>query len=572
MKKSLKILLFLLLILPFAIFASVKVGYDDAMWSCNTYITQFKNYRWFIDFNVQRKYLYNGSSFSEVSGFNMGGLVSLNEYKISLLNNESYLKTPRAYWTMTFSANDVYMLNNGKENLMKDKSTLYGVRPTEYVLSKTEVTGDGSYSNPWTFVKPEFYVEIEYNSPQIYRDNTLVLDTTAEYGDRIIYNLNLKNNGVRDSKVNVREVALISAINNGVVELDSSSIKINGEVNSVAKSAVNDLLSTSGYTFTIEQGKTVNIEFSITIVGNAGDVVNNQLLYTIDGIEAEPGVKNSVAIEKVVQYNEVSENGINLVLALDNSGSMSGDKMSSLKTSTNNLLNLILGENTNSNNEVCIVIMPNDKNVDVSNIASLCSKNKSDLSTFATNNLDSSGSYTPFSNTFNKTYILLNELKNKNKMNSNFALFLSDGLPENDNNYTTYANNIKSVGELYTIGFQTTTEQSNTLKSLATSSSHYYDASSSDINSIFTNIAKKISERTKKTNKGVISISSDIDKTKNIIFEITDKSNNTSKITKTYDEALNESYIIFKSSKYVVNIKKFKATDKVSVTYYVEKS
>ena len=65
-------------------FASVKVSFDDAKWSSNTYITQFSNYRWYIDFNTKKKYAYNGSIFSEVSGFDRGGLVNLNEYKISL--------------------------------------------------------------------------------------------------------------------------------------------------------------------------------------------------------------------------------------------------------------------------------------------------------------------------------------------------------------------------------------------------------------------------------------------------------------------------------------------------------
>ena len=583
MKKLFKLSLLFCLFFPLLAFASVKVSFDDAKWSSNTYITQFSNYRWYIDFNTKKKYAYNGSTFSEVSGFDRGGLVNLNEYKISLEDGKSYLRTARPYWTMTLNGSKIYSINDGTATLLDRTSIASGARPTEYIIHQTEVVGQGSFRNPWIFVKPEFYVDVEYNSPQIKRNGTGVKDTAVEYGDIVTYSIGLKNNGVKDSVINIREVALISAIDKLVkLKIDTSAdvkLTIGDKTMSLseAKAAVNDLLSDNGYTVTIAPGKEMTLEFNVVIIGNAGQVINNQLLYVMDGLEADPGTKNSMYIEKVVQYNEIAENGANVVLALDNSGSMGSvysktSKISKLKDANQKFLDIMLGENSNDNNEVCIVIMPKNVSVSVSNINFKCSNSYTELLDFSNNYLTASG-LTPFTNTFKKTYDLLIELKNKNKLNTNFAMFLSDGIPVGDNktNFVSQANNIKSVGEFFTVGFQTNTTATNLLKELATDSEHYFDAKTTDIEDVFKNIAKKINEKSKRTTKGVLAISRNIDKTKNLIIEVT-SNGTTTEIIKTYTEALNENYIINKGSRYEINIKKFNAADKISVTYFLEKN
>ena len=585
MKKKFKLSLLFCLFFPLLAFASVKVSFDDAKWSSNTYITQFSNYRWYIDFNTKKKYAYNGSTFSEVSGFDRGGLVNLNEYKISLEDGKSYLRTVRPYWTMTLNGSKIYSINDGTASLLDRTSIASGARPTEYIIHQTEVTGQGSFRDPWMFVKPEFYVDVEYNSPQIKRNGTGVIDTAVEYDDIVTYSIGLKNNGVKDSVINIREVALISAIDKLVkLKLDTSAdvkLTIGDKAMSLseAKAAANAVLSDNGYTVTIAPGQEMTLEFNVVIIGNAGQVINNQLLYVMDGLEADPGTKNSMYIEKVVQYNEVAENGANVVLALDNSGSMGGSrssttsKISKLKDANKEFLDIMLGENSNDNNEVCVVIMPDSTSISVSNIKFKCSKNYTELLNFSNSYLDADGSSTPFTNTFKKTYDLLIELKNKNKLNTNFAMFLSDGTPVNDNetNFVNQANNIKSIGEFFTVGFQTDTTATNLLKKLATDSEHYYDAKTTDIVDVFKNIAKKINEKSKRTTKGVIAISRNIDKTRNLVIEVT-SNGTTTELIKSYTEALNENYIINKGSRYEINIKKFNAADKISVTYFLEKN
>ncbi len=584
LKKLFKLSLLLFLFFPLIANANVRVSFDDAKWSSNTYITQFSNYRWYIDFNTKKKYGYNGSTFSEVSGFDRGGLINLNEYKISLEDDKSYLKTVRPFWTMTLNGSKIYSINDGTATLLERTNIASGVRPTEYIIHQTEVTGQGSFKDPWMFVKPEFYVDVEYNSPQIKRNGTGVKDTAVEYGDIITYSIGLKNNGVKDSVINIREVALISAIDKLIkLKIDSSKdvrLVIGGKTMPLAeaKAAAKAILSDKGYNITIAPGQEMTLEFNVVIIGNAGEVINNQLLYVMDGLEADPGTKNSMNIEKVVQYNEVAENGVNVVLALDNSGSMgsitsSTSRISKLKIANQKFLDVMLGDNSNENNEVCVVIMPNDKNVVVSNIKFKCSNDYDELVTFSNSNLNANGNNTPFTNTFEKTFNLLTELKTRNNMNTNFAMFLSDGDPVGDSssNYTQKANSIKGIAEFFTVGFETNATATNLLKSLATDADHYFDAKKSDIEEVFKNIAKKINEKSKRTIKGVLAISRNIDKTRNLIIEVT-ANGTTKEIIKSYTEALNESYIINKGSRYEINIKKFNAEDKISVTYFLEKN
>ena len=610
MKKIFKMLVIITLFFPFIVFAAVKVDYNDAKYGANNYITDFKNYKWYIDLNTGNKYVYNGTNFSSLDGFKTGGLINKSEYDISVNKFRTYLKTARSYWTITNSGDKTYGVESGKFSLLERTSKSSGVRPTEYVLTQTEVSGQGSYTNPWVFIKPNFYVEIEYVDTEIVRrqgDEELKLEGVAQYGDEIIYKMKLKNTGSKDSKINVREVGMINAINKQISLLsDTVKIKIGDKALTLAeaKKALNDLLSGKGYDFLLKAGETIEFEFAVKIIGNAGDTVSNQIIYSMDDLEAEPSNKNTIAIEKTVQYNEVAEIGANVVMALDNSASMGGTKMNRLKSATKDFLNIMLGPDSNENNEVCIVIMPDWSHYSSDKAPSKCSKDYSTLYNFAMNELDADGWQTPFTSTFEKSLERLKEIKNRNKLNTNYVLFLSDGDPVGDysNKYTPVANNIKNEAVFLTIGFQTGTSATKILKELSTIGTDsnypgdmclycpnnkncsnntnlyekvcYKDATTNNISEIFKNIAKKMNEKTKITTKGVLAISRNLDKSRNIVIEVTPNNGKGTpyEIKKGYTDALNENYIINKGNRYEINIKKFKSDDKISVTYFLEKN
>ena len=623
MKRAYRIILSLFLfIIPFFVSASVRVVFDDAKWGANTYITDFKNYRWYIDLNTKKKYGYDGKNFSTVSGFDYGGLINQSEYNISINKNQSYLKTPRSYWTLTSKDSKYYAVENGKFSLFDKNASVAGVRPTEYIVHQTEVSGQGSYVDPWVFVKPSFYVEIEYFNTVIERDGKIIADGIAQYGDTITYSLKLKNNGLKDSVVNTREIAMVSQVNKIIKMLpETSTVKFGNRNLSLAeaKKAIQDLFSDNGYTFTIVPGQEVEIVFKVEIIGNAGEVVNSQVLYTMDGLEADPGKLNKIAVEKTVQYNEVAEVGVNVVMALDNSGSMSGTKMNQLKKATKEFINIMVGPDSNTNNKVCIVIMPSSNSVSDSSINTFCSKDYSDYTTFTNKVMDALFAYggTPFTNTFRKSDTMLQTMIDENKLNSNYALFLSDGDSDEDyyanyswwwsgtprpSEYKAQASSIKNKSVFFTIGFETGTSASTALKNIATTSADsnypgdmclycaknkncsnntnlyekvcYQDATSNNISEIFKNIAKKMNEKSKITTKGVLAISRNLDKSRNIVIEVTPNNGKGTpyEIKKGYTEALNESYIINKGNRYEINIKKFKSDDKISVTYFLEKN
>ena len=578
MKRFVKLALILLLFIPFISNAAVKVVYDDAKWGANTYITDFKNYRWYVDLNTKKKYIYDGRNFSVASGFDYGGLINQSEYNISINKNQTYLKTARSYWTLTSKDSKFYSVENGNFTLFDKNVSAAGVRPTEYIVHQTEVTGQGSYADPWVFVKPDFYVEIEYFNTVIERDGKIIADGIAQYGDTITYSLKLKNNGLRDSVVNTREVAMVSQVNKIIKMLpETSTVRFGNRTLSLseAKKAIQDLFSDNGYTFTIVPGQEVEVIFKIQIIGNAGDVVNSQVLYTMDGLEADPGNLNKIAVEKTVQYNEVAEAGANVVLILDTSNSMNNNgKMAAMKRSAKEFVDIFLVEEFNGTSEICVVIMAYDRG-DTSKYK--CSQSSSELKKYITNTQEDG--WTPYTESLRDGLTQMKYLKNKRALNSNSVVFLTDGIPlvtsGVDYRYKSYIPLIKEIASLYTIGFMTGySERRLLLEMVDNDPNYYFEANKTQLSDVFRTISRKINEKSKVTSKGVLAISRNLDKSRNIIIRVTANNGNGSSYEKqiSYEDALKESYIINKGNRYEINIKKFKADDKISVTYFLERN
>ncbi len=577
MKKLCKLLMLIIMFFPFIVLASVKVNYADATYGANNYITNFKNYRWYIDFKHANRYVYNGYSFSSLDGFETGGLINKSEYEISIDRFKTYLKSPRAYWTITSHDSNYYSIENGQFNLFNRYISSSGVRPTEYVVSKTEVSGQGSYADPWVFVKPNFYVDIEYMDSEIIRrqgDEELKLEGVAQYGDEIIYKFKFKNNGSNDSKVNVREVAMVDDLDKKIALLpETAVIKVGGKTYTLeeAKAAISGLLSKNGCNFTLKPGEIIELEFAVKVIGNAGDTISNQIVYTMDGVEAEPSAKNTIAIEKTVQYNEIAEIGANVVISLDNSTSLTTSQLNISKEAAINFAQIIIGESSNTNNRLCVVIM---------NSGSECFEGTGSTALAAAttyiNSMRSTGA-TPYDTALSASLTRLNKMKTDNPLNKNYLVFLSDGYP-NGGAYATYESDIKEFAEIYTIGF---INHIAVLENLCTQSTdklfsggpYYFNANTDDLSDVFESIARKISEKSKITTRGVLAVSRNLDKNKNITIQVKDKNDNV-KYTKTiaYQDALDQSYIINKGNRYEINIKLFDAEDKITVTYYLEKN
>lgn len=566
--KMKKIIFLLILFVPFVVNGKSYFNYSDSLDVTDEYIVNFPRYKWYIDSNT--KYGYNGNSFSTVDNFKKGGFLNESEFNISLHNGRSYLINGRYYWTMTSSGSYAKYVENDKIVSATNSNFSTGVRVTEYTLPSLTVTGKGTYADPWILVEPEFYVDITFDNPKIYRENVIQTDGIVEYGDIIEYVVKITNNGEYPANVVAREVELKDEFNRGTVTFTGA-----GNTTSQINFA-NQIMDEDGFEFNINGGQTLEYTFKVKVIGNAGQVIENLILYSIDGIDTKEDEKNKTPIEKQVSYNEIAENGANVILALDNSGSMRNPRLGALKAAVPVFTESLLGENANPNNRVCAVIMPCSYS---ETILYKCTNSKSELDTYLNGKLTAiSGCLTPYSVTLDKSLDLVNELAAENRTYGNSIVLLSDGLPEGDVSSTAYqtsANKIKSnvpTVDFYTIGFNATTSAANLLKGIATTTDHYYSADNSDLSKIFDQVSKSISELTRRTTSGVFQISGEIDRSRKLLMEITHKDGSVKKIEKSFAQAINENYLISSGTKYEINIKMFEPDDKISVTYFLKVS
>ena len=138
-RKSFKIIFIIsLCVISFNIIkADILVTYTDATNEANNYISSFHNYNNFITIS------------STNSAFNKGGLLNEDEYSFSLYKGSTYLLTGTKYYTMTNGGKYV-ITDMGKKTYLSTEK--YGVRVTEFVKESIKVSGNGSISDPWTFI------------------------------------------------------------------------------------------------------------------------------------------------------------------------------------------------------------------------------------------------------------------------------------------------------------------------------------------------------------------------------------------------------------------------------------
>ena len=229
--------------------------------------------------------------------------------------------------------------------------------------------------------------------------------------------------------------------------------------------------------------------------------------------------------------------------------------------------------------------------IDDNAVEYICSSSNSEVKNYVSRKLTAiDGCMTPYVSALGAANLRIRDLIKQRPGFDSFVIFLSDGNPEVNSNqqylntkdkYTAKANTLKEVASLYTIGFETNYAASSILKGLATGKNdnfyiegnqYFYEADKSNLQDTFRSIARKINEKSKITSKGVLAISRNIDKTKNLIIEVTDTRGIRKEYIKSYDEAISENYIINKGNRYEINIKKFKPTDKISVTYFLERN
>ena len=158
MKKVLIIILLSLLMLPNLVKAE---RYDSAVKTANTYMLN-STYK-----NTYDRYLTTGLGLynDPNDNFELGGLLSNDEFKITLNNKQSefsYLYDGFDYWTYTKKDNAVYVVSNKKDKLLEKENIVPKTRVTEYIKSNVVVEGMGTRKNPWVFV-PIYQITLKAN-------------------------------------------------------------------------------------------------------------------------------------------------------------------------------------------------------------------------------------------------------------------------------------------------------------------------------------------------------------------------------------------------------------------------
>lgn len=152
MKKNIKLMIFLLLFLPFVINAAST--FNEGKAKTGNYITSFENYKRYIHFPSNSSYYaYEASGYNSANGngFKNGGFISSFEYNLSLENNFSWLSPGIGYWTLSKKSDSEYYYIADKL-YSKDKNSISSARITEYVINTAKIKGNGTVSNPWYFV------------------------------------------------------------------------------------------------------------------------------------------------------------------------------------------------------------------------------------------------------------------------------------------------------------------------------------------------------------------------------------------------------------------------------------
>ena len=444
------------------------------------------------------------------------------------------------------------------------------------------VNSDITYTATYTKTTADIAVNVTSN---ITRNGTAVAGSIVEYGDKINYTITIKNNDTVDGSVNLKNII------NG--NLDTTDLP----------EEYRALLTNEGYTVNVTANNTVTIKFSLTVKSNVNETVRTDLAYSVDGNETNTIEGTEYNTEKTITIIEKTEtvNGTNIVIVIDRSASMDGNRIKKAKEATNSFIDKVFTKNSNTHGSTVTVVTfgTTAKWVDgwlfsgyehtpyANQIGTTATdydtaqKLKNAVNNIKNKTTNPGGSGTPYFIGLEKAYgILYDETTGlSTNGNQNAVIFLSDGAPDDTDNVTLRENNINKLKDkntiMYTIGFGVTKDSDahNVLKTVAygNADNTYLakDDGTNDLVNVFSAISSKIADKSKskQTTKGVAEIGQTVvaDATHQIIVKVNG--------TETYkfnslEEALASGVITSNTTGYKVNATKFQAGDKIEVSYY----
>ena len=510
-----------------------------------------------------------------------------------------YLSSTRKYPLVI----NYYFDNELDSSKTKTENVEYGkeVNSSTYATSFEHYKVEKTTPEKLTISENDNVINIYYKKIKAIIDVTTKVEANnpSEYGDTLVYTITLKNTGEEAGDVILKDKLLMKAIADGSVILSDDNHE-----------SVSSILTEEGYKLTVEPNENEEITLKVIVHAQAGQVCESQISYTVNGGSEQTTEKIVVNIEKtisIIEKNEITK-GSNIVIVLDRSMSMDGDRIKNAKIAVESYIKNTFTTTSDSNGSQLYVVTFGTnydswsrKHVPYSKIIGEYSGWFSSFSGKA-DDYDSSlelidavrdisnttadqthGSGTPYYKGLEKAYELLFGSNGKGGMakekpnNNNVVIFLSDGAPDSSDSTSErnkYIANLKSKGAVtYSIGYGEIEKGDTAYNVLLSVSNNIEDntyiASVSGISDVFDDINGRVNNTgSSTTSKGVAKISENITVDVNHPIEII--VNGELKHTFTTIKAAIDSKIIVKESdnSYNIDATKFNPGDKIVISYY----
>jgi len=294
---------------------------------------------------------------------------------------------------------------------------------------------------------------------------------TVEPGETITYTITATNNGYKEGTVTIADTVPQGTTLTGNITV------VGNENSTVSQDELAQGLVLTVPAKTANGAGTASVTFTVTVTAKPGnDIVNTP---TVNGEEDESNTVTN-PVEKTVSVKAQTETitGTNVVLVLDTSGSMEGNRLKSAKAEAIKLINKVIPTDGGSTGGSTISVIEFGGNSayagshyrDHANLVGTAT-NIAESSTLKqnVNNLDALGG-TPIGLGLTRANTLIGTFTNNNK---NVIILLSDGEPDTIG-HDAAATAIKQAGtKIYTIGFGTNSTANSILAGIASPGCDY---------------------------------------------------------------------------------------------------
>lgn len=295
-------------------------------------------------YTVQKKWIDNGRENERPTSVDVQ-LYANDTYK------ETETLTAENDWTYTWNELDKKDSNGNDINYTVKEAVIDN--ETAKVFENNET--NGNYIVTYENAEGKTTITNTYSEPNIAVEKSRVGDnTTVKYGEEITYNITATNTGTASGKVTIKDELATNMEPKGNVTVETKQL----DGRTIATSEISFEELTQGKEFEVANGTKVVLTFTVTANGYAGEDVNNTADYKKDGEDEftpTETVKTDLedTIDLVTSKTVQKADPQKVILLLDYSGSMKGNKKESMENAVDSFLEVFLPKGTK--NQVMVI-------------------------------------------------------------------------------------------------------------------------------------------------------------------------------------------------------------------------